>query len=75
MTSICFTSPKSVSSHPRKNHSIASKQAIIKKFFVHSIKMLNLSLDKLKLIPKNRAIKGCKGMSKDELLWTEKHQS
>ena len=37
--------------------------------------MLNLSLDKLKLIPKNRDIKGCKGMSKDELLWTEKHQS
>ena len=72
MTIIFFTSPKPVSSHPRRSHSIASKQAIIKRFSVHTIKILNLSLDKLKLIPKNRAIKGCKGMSKDELLWTEK---
>ena len=37
-------------------------------FFVHSIKMLNLSLKDLKVIASMRGIKGYKGMSEDELL-------
>ena len=39
-----------------------------KKNFVDSIKMLNLSLNKLKLIAKSRGIKGYKSMSKERLL-------
>ena len=37
-------------------------------FFVHSIKMLNLSLNELIFITKNRGIKNCKIMSEEELL-------
>ena len=37
-------------------------------FFVHSIKMLNLSLNELKLIAKSTDIKDYKSESKDELL-------
>ena len=37
-------------------------------FFVHSIKMLNLSLKVLKVIAKMRGIKGYKSMSEDKLL-------
>ena len=37
-------------------------------FFVHSIKMLNLSLNELIFITKNRDIKNCKIMSEEELL-------
>ena len=40
----------------------------VSKFFVQSIRMLNLSLKDLKLIAKNRGIEGFKIMSKDELL-------
>ena len=43
---------------------------IFKKKFVQSIRMLNLSLEQLKLIAKNRGIKGYKNMSKDKLLGT-----
>ena len=43
-------------------------QEIIKKDFAHSIKMLNLSLNALKLIAKSRSIKSCKCMSKERLL-------
>ena len=39
---------------------------IFKKKFVQSIRMLNLSLEQLKLIAKNRGIKGYKNMSKDK---------
>ena len=41
---------------------------IFKKKFVQSIRMLNLSLEQLKLIAKNRGIKGYKNMFKDKLL-------
>ena len=41
---------------------------IFKKKIVQSIRMLNLSLEQLKLIAKNRGIKGYKNMSKDKLL-------
>ena len=34
--------------------------------FVHSVKMLNLSLNELKLIAKSRGMKGYKSMSKDK---------
>ena len=45
------------------------KQTILKKiFFVHSIKMLNLSTKELKAIARIRGIKGYKSMSEDELL-------
>ena len=40
----------------------------LKKFFVHSIKILNLSLKELKLIAEIRGIKGYKSMSEDRLL-------
>ena len=54
------------SSHPRSNHS-RNKQ-LHKKGFVHSIRMLNLSLNELKLIvAKSRGIKGYKSMSEDKL--------
>ena len=36
-------------------------------FFVHSIRMLNLLLNKLKLISKSRGIKEYKDKSKDDL--------
>ena len=42
-----------------------SKQTI---FFLHIIKILNLSLKELRLIAKNRNINGSKSMPKDELL-------
>ena len=42
------------------------KQTVIKKSFVQGIKILNLSLNKLKLIAKNRGIKDYKDKSKDE---------
>ena len=46
------------------------KQTIMKKdfvfVFVHSVKMLNLSLNELKLIAKSRGMKGYKSMSKDK---------
>ena len=38
------------------------------KFFVLSMKMLNLSKRELRLIPKKRSITGCKSMSKNELI-------
>ena len=41
-----------------------------KNFFVHSIKMVNLSLNESKLVAKFRGIKGYKSMSEDELLST-----
>ena len=37
-------------------------------FFVHNIRMINLSLDELKLIAKSRHIKDYKSMSKERLL-------
>ena len=39
-------------------------------FFVEGIKMLNLSLNELKLIAKIRGIKECKYKSEDELIKT-----
>ena len=42
------------------------KQTVIKNFFVQGIKILNLSLNKLKLIAKNRGITDYKDKSKDE---------
>ena len=45
------------------------KQTNYKKlFFVHGMKMLNLSLNELKLIAKSRGINSYKGMSEDRLL-------
>ena len=41
-----------------------------KLFFVKGIRMLNLSLNELKLIAKNRGIKGYKSMFEDRLLST-----
>ena len=58
----CLTCPKSVVQY--------QKQTIMKKdfvfVFVHSVKMLNLSLNELKLIAKSRGMKGYKSMSKDK---------
>ena len=50
----------------RKVSKINNYKKII--FFVHSIKMLNLSLNELKLIAKSTDIKDYKSESKDELL-------
>ena len=57
------------SSHPRRSHNILLKAGkYLKKFVVHSVRMLNLSLKELKTESKNRSIKGLKGMSIDKLL-------
>ena len=40
----------------------------MKKYISHSISMLNLSLNELKLVSKSRSIKGYKNMSKERLL-------
>ena len=45
-----------------------NKKILKKICFVHSIKMLNLSLTELKVIAKMRVIKGYKCMSEDELV-------
>ena len=50
--------------HLRSNH-LKSKNLV---FFVHSIKMLKLSLNELKQIAKMRGIKGCKSMSEERLV-------
>ena len=54
------------SSHLRSSHSIVlTANNYEKKIFVHSIEMLNLSLNELKLIAESRGIKGYKSMSED----------
>ena len=56
-------------SHLRNNHGAVPKTNNYKIFFfVQSIKMLNLSLNELKLITKSRGIKDYKSMSEDRLL-------
>ena len=42
--------------------------AIIRKIISHNIRILNLSLNELKLVAKSRGIKGYKSMSKERLL-------
>ena len=56
------------SSHLRSNHSKTTNRQVKKDFFVHSIRMLNLSLNELKLITRGRGIKGYKSISEDRLL-------
>ena len=56
-------------SHPRSKHNAVPKTNNYKKnFFVQSIKILNLSLNELKLIAKSRSIKDYKRKSEDELI-------
>ena len=50
----------------RGNHLRSKFKKII--FFVHNIKMINLSLNKLKIMERSRAIKGYKSMSEERLL-------
>ena len=50
-----------------RSNPLLGKNVYEKIFFVLHIKMLNLSLDELKVIAKKRGIKGYKSMSKDDL--------
>ena len=54
------------SSHLRSSHSALTKTKNYN--FFYSIKILNLSLKKLKLIAKNRNTNGCESMPKEKLL-------
>ena len=48
----------------RSNHTTEQNEKII----FHGIRMLNLSLNELKLVSKSKGIKGYKSMSKERLL-------
>ena len=66
---ISFKKMRSVASNKRAFKKQPSKKQIyIKKFFVHNIKMLKLSLNELKQIAKMRGIKGYKSMSEERLI-------
>ena len=58
-----MTCSKSVSSHFRSINPRSYKNF----FFVRCIKIINISLNELKLFSKNRGIKDYKNKSKDEL--------
>ena len=59
------------SSHPRSSHLRSSQSVVpkaskyLKKPFVYSIKIVNLSINGLKLIAKTGGMKGYKRMSED----------
>ena len=59
---------KSVSSHLKSIHQDDTKRKNLKKTFVHNIRMMNLSLNELKLIASSRRIKAYKNMSKERSL-------